>query len=52
LKHVSKPFYTDKPRYTGEHWRVVVVNGSSAVNHGFRSEAEAQTFHDEQKPVK
>lgn len=46
---VSQPFYTDKPRYTGENWRVVVISGASAANYGFKTEAEAQAFHNEQK---
>jgi hypothetical protein len=49
VKLVSKVFYTDSPRYSGEHWRVVVLNGTSSVNHGFTSEEAAQAFHDEQK---
>jgi len=46
---VSPVFYTDKPRYSGENWRVVVISGASVANYGFKSEDEAQKFHDEQK---
>lgn len=51
MKHVSPVFYTDKPRYSGEHWRVVIVDGEDkiATNHGFTSEEAAQEFYDEHK---
>jgi len=37
-------FFTDKPRYSGEHWRVVIIEGASASNHGFTSEEAANEF--------
>jgi hypothetical protein len=47
-KTVSEVFHIDKPRYTGENWRVVVRAGSSVINHGFRTEEAAETFRKEQ----
>ena len=47
MKAVSKVFQTDKPRYSGEFWRVVIVDGSSVTNHGFTTPEAAQAFYDE-----
>ena len=38
-------FYTEKPRYSGEHWRVVIRDGALVTNHGFTSEEAANEFH-------
>ena len=48
MKVVSEPYFTDKPRYSAENWRVVIRDGVSVVNHGFHTEKDAQEFYQEQ----
>ena len=47
MKGISPVFFTDKPRYSGEHWRVVIIEGASATNHGFTSEEAANEFRNQ-----
>ena len=44
MKRVGKPYWIEKPTYTGENWRVVVVDGALVTNHGFQTKLKALKF--------
>jgi hypothetical protein len=51
-ERVSAVFYVEKPRYSGEHWRVIIAKGAFVSNYGFTSEEAAIKFHNENKENK
>jgi hypothetical protein len=41
---ITGPYYTPKPRYSGEHWKVTVRKGSAILTRGFHTDSEARDF--------